>query len=388
MDNIKDKVAIVGIGATEFYKDSQRTEYSLACEAIKAAVDECGLNIEDIDGMVKDVDDGYDPSYVQKALGIDNLLYASETHWGTSAMMNAVSSVAAGVANYVVYYRCRNGSSSQVFSPSDYRVAREVLDDSLDMIRYDFYSPFGLLTSEAYVAMTAQRYMHEYGARSEQFGGVVMACSEHASKNPKAIFIDKPISLEEYMKSEVIVDPLRAMDHAPGVDAGIAIIVTTAERAKDLKNKPAIIMSIAAGSAMDGELLTSYNRSSLTGLPEMENVAKDIFPAAGVTAKDIKVAQLDDSFVPYVPMQLEALGFCGRGEGAAFCEGGDRLRVGGEIPINTAGGSLGEGTMGSNRIIEAVRQIRGTSTCQVDNADLVLVASGAGGPADAFILRG
>ena len=119
----------------------------------------------------------------------------------------------------------------------------------------------------------------------------------------------------------------------------------------------------------------------------MKNMGDELFRIAGMTPKDIKAAMLDDVFNPYVPMQLEALGFCGKGEGAAFCEGGERIRVGGQLPINTDGGSIGQGKLDATRIVEAVRQIRGTSTNQVANADTVLVASGAGGPADGMILR-
>jgi len=116
-------------------------------------------------------------------------------------------------------------------------------------------------------------------------------------------------------------------------------------------------------------------------------VAERMFRMAGVRPQDIDVAQLDDAYAPLVPLQLEELGFCGRGEGAAYCEGGDRIRLGGEIPLNTSGGSLGEGHIhGMNHVVEAVRQIRGTSTGQVKGAELALVSTGAGGPAAGLIL--
>ena len=117
-------------------------------------------------------------------------------------------------------------------------------------------------------------------------------------------------------------------------------------------------------------------------------MAGELYRIAVIGPNDIKVAMLDYTFTPYVALQLEALGFCGKGEGADYIEGGERIRVGGEIPINTDGGSLGQGKFEMTKIVEAVRQIRGTSTNQVANADAVLVASGAGGPADGLILRG
>jgi acetyl-CoA acetyltransferase len=136
------------------------------------------------------------------------------------------------------------------------------------------------------------------------------------------------------------------------------------------------------------DMMTGYYRPVISGLEEIGNVGRKLFAMAGVTLKDINVIQLDDAYAPFVPMQLEELGFCDRGKGAAFCEGGDRIRVGGELPLNTGGGSLGEGHIfGLNHIYEAVCQIRGTSTNQVKDAELVLVATGAGGPASGLILR-
>jgi len=388
LESTKDKTVIVGIGVVPFSTNIGHSEWYTACQCIKLAADDAGLNIYEIDGMVKNIDDGPDPSYTQKGLGIDNLTYHSENHWGTSAMMNAVQGVASGACNYCVYYASAHRVTGPEKSISDYRVAKETKDDSLDMIRYDFFSPFGLIGQPGYVAMTYRRYMHEFGVKPEQLGWVPVVDSENAAKNPNAIFFDKPITINDYLNSKMIADPMREADCAPKVDGAVAIIVTTPEKAKSMKQKPVMISSVAAGMAPEGQFHTSYTRDVITELPEMKNMAQKLFRIAGVGPEDIKVAMLDDTFAPYVPMQLEALGFCGKGEGAAFVEGGDRIRVGGELPINTDGGSIGQGKFDMTHIVEAVRQIRGTSTNQVANADTVLVASGAGGPADGIILRG
>ncbi|MFC2027939.1 lipid-transfer protein [Chloroflexota bacterium] len=388
IESIKDRTAIVGIGVIDFSTDIGKTEWYTASKCIKLAADDAGLSIYDIDGMVKTVDDGPDPSYVTKGLGIDNLTYHSESHWGNSPMMNAVQAVASGSCNYCVYYQPANRASGLVKSISDYRVAKELKDDSLDIIRHDFFAPFGLIGQPGYVAMMYRRYMHEFGVKPEQLGWVPVVESEYAAKNPYAIFFDKPITIGDYLNSKVIADPIRELDCAPKVDGAIAIIVTTPERAKALKQKPAMISSCAFGTAPEGQFHTSYTRDVITQLPEMKNMGDELFRIAGIGPKDIKAAMLDDIFTPYVPMQLEAMGFCGKGEGAAFIEGGERIRVGGQLPINTDGGSIGQGKLDMTRIVEAVRQIRGTSTNQVANADTVLVASGAGGPADGLILQG
>lgn len=384
--SIKDTTAIVGIATTELAPDSGRTEYSMACEVIKAAVDDAGLTLDEIDGMAKDVVDGIDAMYVQKALGIDTLRYSSDSDWGTSPMMNAVTAVAAGLCNHVVYYRSANNGSGRR-AGSDFRAAKETKDNSLDLICYDFYSPFGLLTPDAMIAMTVRRYMHEFGASAKQLGWVPVVAHENAANNPRACFVDRPITIEEYLADDVTVDPLRSLDCAPEVDGAIAIVVTSAERARDLPNPEAVIMSAAVGTSTGGEQLSSYNRTEMSSLPEMALMGEELFRVAGIGPDDISLAQLDDRFAPLVPMQLEALGFCARGEGAAFCEGGDNLRAGGRLTINTNGGFLGEGFAHGVNIIEAVRQLRGSSANQVEGANLALVATGAGGPADGLILR-
>lgn len=382
---ISGATAVVGVATTELSHDSGRTEYSLACEAIKAAVEDSGLGFDEIDALVKDDADGINPMYVQKAVGIDNLAYASESHWGTSAMVNAVTAVAAGLANNVVYYRCVNGGSGRR-AGTDFKAAKETKDDSLDMIRYDFHAPFGLCSPAGAVAMTVRRYLADHGLDRDDLGWVPVVCSEHASKNPDAIHFESPITIGDYAESAVVVDPLRRADCAPGVDAALAVVITSTERAADLRSAPVRILAVAQGTSTNGEQFSSYNRESLTGLPEMRLMADELFRVAGVDRDDIDVAQLDDRFAPLVAMQIEALGFCGRGEGAAFCEGGDRIRLGGDLPLNTAGGFLGQGHIDGLQVVEAVRQIRGTSSNQVAGAELALVASGAGGPADGLVL--
>jgi len=385
--SIKDTTAIVGVAATDFSADSGRTEYSMACEVIKAAVDDAGLDLGEIDALVKDVADGIDPMYVQKATGIDNLLYASESQFGTCAMMNAVTALAAGLCNHVVYYRSINGASMRR-AGTDFKAAKETKDDSQDLLRYDFQSPFGLLTPEGAVAMTLRRYIADHDIDREALGWIPVVCSENASKNPHAAFCETPMTLADYAESAVRVDPMRAADCAPAADGALAIVLTSAERARDLAQRPAFVMSVAQGTSTNGEPLSSYNRADIAALPEMAAMADELFRVAGIDRGDVSVAQLDDRFAPFVAMQLEELGYCAKGEGVAFCEGGERIRMGGALPINTNGGFLGDGLIYGANVIEAVRQIRGTSPNQIDGAEIALVASGAGGPADGLILHG
>jgi acetyl-CoA acetyltransferase len=168
----------------------------------------------------------------------------------------------------------------------------------------------------------------------------------------------------------------------------VSIIVTTKERAKDLKQRPAIIMGATQGIATQGEMMTSVYRPRISGIPESWYTAQELWRVSGVTPRDIDVVQFYDAFSPLIPMQLEEYGFCGVGEGAAFCDGGHRIRIDGELPCNTSGGHLSEAYIhGMNLISEGVRQIRGTSTSPVKDAELCLVTGGLGVPTSAIVLR-
>ncbi len=387
METLKDKTAIVGIGVHEFSKDSGRTVWDMACRCIRDALDDAGLTPPDIDGIVIYEGEAVEQQHIARAMGIGNLSYFGDCRWGSGAacsqVLRAAMAVAAGAANNVVFVRSITDSSKTSLPPV---FIGEL--PSARAIEWDFYNPFGLVSNAGRSAMIVRRYMHEFGIKSDQFGWVPTVCREHGAKNPNSLFYEKPITIKDYQESGMIVEPLRALDCYTETDGAVAFIITTAERAKRLKQRPAYIMAAAQSMADGVELMTSYYRSVLSGLPEIGNVGRKLFAMAEVASKDIDVVQLDDSYAPLVPMQLEELGFCGRGEGAAFCDGGNRMRVGGELPMNTSGGSLGEGHIyGLNHIFEAVRQIRGTSTTQEKDVELVLVATGAGGPASGLILR-
>jgi acetyl-CoA acetyltransferase len=387
--NIKNKAAIVGIGISSFSRDSQQSELRMACETIKAALDDAGLTTDDIDGLVKQTDDASDEHAISSSMGMGNLTYFGECRWGAapSAMvMRAAMGVATGTASYIVVYRAVNGSSGRRMIPS-MRTSGQM--STSDLLQWTFHAPFGHMSEAGRVAMIVRRYMHEFGIDSQQFGWIPVVCREHGAKNPNGMYFNKPFTIEEYRKSEMVVEPLRRLDYYEEADAAAALVVTTAERAKDLRQKAVYVLGAAQSMVPETEEQNSYYRRSISGLPEMAQVGKKIFSMAGVAPKDIECVQLDDSYGPFVPMQLEGLGFCKRGEGVDFCNGGSRIRLGGELPLNTSGGSLGEGHLyGMNHVIEAVRQIRGMSTAQVKNARLVLVASGAGSPASGLILGG
>lgn len=381
------KAAITGIGATEFSKDSGRSEMSLASEAVAAAIADAGLKPSDIDGMVTYSTDNNPDVEIARHVGIGALRHFSRVHYGGGAacgtIVQAAMAVATGVADAVVCYRAFNERSGRRFGAG---VQDLPLAATAERAQFSWTTPFGQLTPASWVAMVARRYMHLYGATSEDFGRVAVAGRKHAANNPAAWFHNEPITLEEHQASRWIVDPLHLLDCCQESDGGQALVVVSAERARDLPNTPALIVAGAQGAGEEQWTMTSFFRDDIAQLPEMKVVADELWTSSGLTPADIQTAILYDHFTPYVLMQLEEFGFCGRGEAKDFIADG-ALEIGGRLPINTHGGQLGEAYIhGMNGIAEAVRQIRGTSVNQVDSVENVLVTAGTGVPTSGLIL--
>ena len=381
---LRDQAAIVGIGQTEFSKESGRTELQLACESVLAAITDAGLTPANVDGLVTFTLDTSEEMEVARNVGIPSLSMFARIPYGGGAsagtVMQAAMAVATGVADVVVCYRAFNERSGMRFGNIGGAITAMPLWLS-------WYAPYGLLTPASWVALHAQRYMHEYGVTNEDFGRIAVVDRMHAATNPDAWFYERPITIEDHQASRWIIEPvLRLLDCCQETDGGVALVITSAERARDLPHPPAIITAAAQGATFDGEMMTSYYRDDLTGLPEMGVVADRLWAMSGLTPDDISTAFLYDHFTPFVLMQLEELGFCARGEAKDFATV-ERLSLGGELPINTSGGLLGEAYIhGMNGITEAVRQIRGTSYNQVDQVEHVLVTAGTGVPTSGLIL--
>jgi acetyl-CoA acetyltransferase len=234
--------------------------------------------------------------------------------------------------------------------------------------------------------MFASRYMYEYGATSADFGRIAVADRKHAATNPKAWFYEQPITIEDHQSSRWIVEPLHLLDCCQESDGAQALVVTTPERARDLKQPAVIINSAAQGAGVEQDMMTSYYRDSITGLPEMGLIARQLWNTTGLGPADIQTAIIYDHFTPLAFPQLEEFGFCGRGEAKDFVADGT-IELGGRLPINTHGGQLGEAYIhGMNGIAEGVRQVRGTSVNQVPDVEHVLVTAGTMVPTSALIL--
>ncbi|MFW5420031.1 lipid-transfer protein [Nocardiopsis sp. CNT-189] len=379
--------SIAGIGATGFSKESGRTELRLAAEAVLDALDDAGLAPSEVDGMVTFTQDSSSEIAVAREIGAGPLRFFSRIDYGGGAACATVAlaamAVATGQADAVVAYRAFNERSGRRFGRAMPEAHRNPSSQGLEM---SWHVPFGLVTPAAWVAMSARRYMAASGATSEDFGRVAVAARRHAATNPAAWFHGRPITLEEHQASRWIAEPLRLLDCCQESDGGVALVVVSAERARSLRRTPAVISAAAQGSAPGQQTMTSFYSDDMAGLPAMGVVAEALWRQSGLGPGDVQTAVLYDHFTPFVLVQLEELGFCGRGEARHFAADGG-LEIGGRLPVNTHGGQLGEAYIhGMNGIAEAVRQIRGTAANQLPSVHNVLVTAGTGVPTSGLVL--
>jgi len=386
-NRLRDAGAIAGIGATEFSKASGRSEMRLCVEACEAAIADAGLEPSQIDGMVTFTADTNPEIEIARNLGIGELSFFSRIHHGGGAacgtIQQAVLAVNAGVADYVVCYRGFNERSGRRFGAG---VQDRAPMATAESSHFSWYAPFGLLTPAQWVAMFAQRYCYEFGASSEDFGRIAVADRTHAATNPKAWFYEQPITLEEHQQSRWIVEPLHLLDCCQESDGAQALVVTTPERARDLPQPTVLVNASAQGAGENQDMMTSYYRETISGLPEMGLVARQLWNTTGLGPDDMQAAIIYDHFTPLALPQLEEFGFCARGEAKDFIRGGT-IQLGGRLPINTNGGQLGEAYIhGMNGIAEGVRLVRGTSTNQPPAVEHVLVTAGTMVPTSALLL--
>jgi acetyl-CoA acetyltransferase len=383
------KAAIVGIGNTEFSKESGRTELRMAVEATHEALADAGLEPKDVDGMTTFTMDANEETDVAGNVGTSPLRFFSRIDYGGGAacavVQQAAMAVAAGIADVVVAYRSLNGRSWHRLGGGG--VTGWGTSPRANVVRYSWYVPFGLATPAGWIAIRARRYMHDSGATSEDFGRVTVVDREHAANNPDAFFYEKPITLEDHQSSRWIVEPLRLLDCCQESDGAVAVVVTSVERAKDLARAPAVIAAAAQGAMPGQSTVTNYYSDDITSLPEVKALAHEMWNQSGLGPQDMQAAILYDHFTPFVLTQLEELGFCDRGEAKEFVRDG-HLEMGGKLPTNTNGGQLGEAYIhGMNGIAEGVRQVRGTSVNQVDGVEHVLVTAGTGVPTSGLVLE-
>ena len=389
---IRDRAAIVGIGQTAFGKSLGRSEYDMALEAILAACADAGLSPRDIDGTVRYDMESTDEENLLAALGNPELGWFASSAWGgggaASVLVLAATAIAAGMASTVLVYRSRARGKQSAYGPGAHQGGRywERLGSAPLTGLNKWHVPHGLIAAFQEMAMIAMRHRIECGTTDEQYAEVAVAFRSHAARNPNAV-MRTPITIADHHASRMISDPLRLLDCCLETDGAVALLVTSAARARDLRQPPAYILAGAmAAGGHHVRLSTFYDRERHDdGAPR---AARRLWAMAAVGPGDIDVACFYDFFTPLVIMALEDYGFAKPGEGGPFVERGGLAWSDGRLPCNTNGGQLSEAFIhGFNNTVEAVRQIRGTSTAQVKDCELALVAGGNTDPTGAVILR-
>ena len=379
MNRIRD-TAIVGIGQTEFSKNSGRSELQLAAEASLAAIRDAGLEPADIDGMVTFTQDMNDELALMRCLGVEDLSWTARTPFGgggaSATVELAAAAVASGAARHVLVYRAFNERSGNRFGqPGDAAAYQRMTAGP------DFHFTYGLDTPAKIYALWYQRYMRKYNVSSEDLGRYVVVARKHAATNPAAWFHGRPITLADHQASRWIVEPtLRLLDCCQESDGGVALIVSSAERAKDLRQPLVRVSAATQAQLRNGDIMFDYyHEHDLAQFAEARRMSERLWAQSGLAPTDIDVAMIYENFSPVVFLALEAHGFCGAGEAKDFIRDG-HIGLDGSLPLNTHGGLLGEGYIhGVNNILEGVRQLRGTAANQVRDAQHVLVSAARSG---------
>jgi acetyl-CoA acetyltransferase len=374
MHTIKDKTAVVGIGETTYYKHGGApvAEFRLVVEAISKAAEDAGVDVRDIDGFASYSNDRNDPPRLASALGTKDLAFSNMV-WGggggggSGAVANAVAALAAGYANYVVVFR---GLAQGQFGR--FGQAARIPTVSYPM---SYTMPYGLMSAGQMFAMRVRRFMYEHNVGQGPMRAISMASYRHAQSNPRAVMRGRPLSEEDYDNSRWIVEPFHLFDCCLENDGSAAVLLTTAERARDLKQKPTYVMAAAQGS--DYRQAAPVHNAPDYATSNFKTVSSRLYGMAEVGPGDIDVVQSYENFTGGVMMSLVEHGFCAPEEAEEFMTLEHFSAPDGRLPLNTSGGNLAECYMhGLELVTEAVRQVRGTSTSQVNDVELSMVCSG------------
>ncbi|RYX95395.1 MAG: thiolase family protein [Comamonadaceae bacterium] len=342
MKALKDRIAIAGVGHTAYGDFPHISDYGLAAQAFTAALEDCGLAKDRIDGMVT----CRIPYYARMGavLGIDpkwTIQLPAHGRMSGMAIIEAMMALECGAATHVALLYANIGRSRRVNYGGE---------------NADFWDPWGMTSPGAAHALMFQLHQQRYGTTQRQLGEVSVAIRAHAARNPSAV-MRQPITLEDHASARRITEPLGLLDYCLINDGAVCIILTTTERARDLKQRPVVISGVGAKEAFTSSAISNFAENFW--YDELREAASDAYGMAGVGPQDVDALMAYDNFSPTVLFSLEGLGFCGRGESGAFVEGG-RLGPGGALPTNTDGGHLSNSYMqGWALNVEAVRQLRG-----------------------------
>ena len=377
---ILDTVAIAGIGNTEFSRDSGRSETQLAAECIKSALDDAGLVPADVDGMVTFTIDNTEDVDLIRNLGIPGLRYASRIpHGGAGSggsVVHAAGAIAAGLADVVVVWRAMNERSEYRFGSAN--AAKPAPGGGA--VNMQWAVPWGAATPACWQSMVSHRYMTEFGITNRDLAEIAVLHRKHSLNNPNAFGYQKELTVEDHQNSRWIIEPvLRLLDCCQESDGGQAFVVTSLERARDLRQKPARITAGAQWVPYPTDAITNFYFDDFTEMATTQGMASQLYEQSGIGPTDIQVAMLYDHFSPILLQHLEAFGFCAKGEAMDFIRDGN-CALDGSLPTNTHGGLMSEAYIhGLNSLAEAVRQIRGTAINQIEGVEHAAFSSGMTG---------
>ncbi len=382
---LRDKTAIVGVGATPYYRRGEsvpQLPMELAAKALLAACADAGLDVHDIDGFAL-YSMGFDTSLFAQWLGIDVRFTGMLTGGGGGAAGSvglAAAAIVSGQADCVASIMTLQQAASRFGASYAPRGKPGAVYSAPPSPEASFIQPSGLMGPGQMFAVLAQRHMHLYGTKREHFAEVAISTRENAIRRPTSL-MQKPLTLDDYFGARMIADPLCLFDFCLECDGAVAVITTSAARANDLAQRPVYVAGSANGGAGRwGQAITWF------GMPDEyfassghRTVAADAYRMAGIGPADVDVALLYDHFSPMVILQLEDYGFAPVGEGGRFVAEGNIRWPDGSLPVNTHGGNLSEAyIIGMTHVKEAVEQLRGTAVNQVAGAEIALVT---GGPA-------
>ncbi|WP_419554445.1 thiolase C-terminal domain-containing protein [Candidatus Poriferisodalis sp.] len=372
--DISGAAAIVGVAETDYMRGTSLSVPELVLEATMAAIADAGLDPSEIDGILPP------PGFISSEeiaanLGARDIRYAVTVHMGgaspVAALQSATMAIAAGVATNVVITMGWNGYSAMRPRPETRPTKRRLEPGPFVDVSRNFYAPYGVRSAVQWYSMYIQRYVDIYDVEPTDAAQVALTCREHAHLNDKALMGGRPMTMEDYLASPLITEPMRKFDCCLETDCAAAVVLTSPERAKDLRHTPVLWLGGAEGHPYPADEIT--NRPDMLRLG-LDSAAPRAFAMAGVQPSDMDFLQIYDCFTYVVLMELEAIGMCPKGGAKEFVADGN-ISLGGRYPMNTHGGLLSQGhAWGLNHVVEAARQLRHEAgDAQVPGAEVGLV---------------
>ncbi len=379
-------VAIAGVGEADHTQASGRSAHAIAAQAIERTLEDAGLAARDIDGILFSggIGDAFDAKAFHAHFGTSHEIWESPRGggmvWAATAPATAAPVLRSGQARHVINVFSVSWATQRpqmLGGPGQFH-AEERIKASLEV-------PFGWFPQPVYFATIARRHMIEFGTRPEQLGAIAVSCRRHANLHPGAVMREKKLTLADYLARPMLVDPLRVEDCCLISDGGGAYLMTTPERARDLRRPPVLVAGVGEGRSGAGPYWAQ--QSAFTSTPQVFS-APAAFAMAGISPADVDVLALYDPFTIVALMQIEDMGFCEKGEGGAFVEGNALAFDGGRLPYNTHGGLLSHAyVLGISHVVELVRQLRGEAAAQVADAEIAVYGGYTGQLASTLVLR-